>query len=462
MKEGRTSGVTRLQILFRETFGLGGTVSLAVTLLAGAVVVFAVFWFFHSAPPDTIVVTSGPEGSVFQRTADGYGQILARNGVKLKVLRSQGSLENLKRLTDPATHVDIGFVQGGVASGEHIDKLVSLGSISYEPLLLFYRSARPMQLLSEFGGHHLAIGTEGSGTRSLALALLAANGIEPGGPTVLENLDAEDAAKALTSGKVEAIFLMGDFASPQLMRSLLLTPAVRLFDFTQADGYTRRITYLDKLVLPKGSIDFGRDIPDHDTDLIGPTVGFIARKDLHPALSDLLLGAATEVHGKAGLLKRRGEFPAPLEHEFRISSDASRYYKSGKGFLYRSLPFWVASMVNRILVAFVPMIVVLIPVMRIIPSLYQWRVRMRIFRWYHVLLAIEKDLIVHLAPEKRAELLGRLDRVEEDVNKMKLPASFADQFYVLRGHIGFVRSRVMDDALRAPSSPNNAKDSPNQ
>ncbi len=147
-----------------------------------------------------------------------------------------------------------------------------------------------------------------------------------------------------------------------------------MFDFTQADGYSRRIVYLNKLELPMGSIDFGKNIPAHDFHLIGPTVEIIARANLHPALSDLLLEAATEVHGRAGLLKRQGEFPAPLEHEFRISADAIRFYKSGKGFLYRSLPFWVASLVNRILVAFVPVVVVLIPVMRIIPVLYRWRI----------------------------------------------------------------------------------------
>ena len=450
MKEGNKGDPARAQRPVMEALGLSRAATLAVSLVAGAIVLFAVFWFFHSAPPDTIIMTSGPEGSIFRMNAERYAQILARNGVKLKILPSQGSLENLKRLADPAVRVDIGFVQGGMAGGQKIKGLVSLGSVSYEPLLLFYRNDRPMRLLSEFAGRRLAIGTEGSGTRSTALALLSANGIVPGGPTILEDLDADDAAKALTGGKVDAVFLMGDFASPQIMRSLLLTPSVRLFDFVQADAYTRRITYLDKVDLPEGSVDFGRDIPSHDVSLIGPTVEIVARKNLHPALSDLLLDAAIEVHGKAGLLKKRGEFPAPLEHEFPISSDASRFYKSGKSFLYRSLPFWVASMVNRILVAFVPMIVVLIPVLRVLPKFYQWRVRLRIFRWYRVLLAIERDLIFHAAPETRKELLGRLDHVEEEVNKMKLPASYADQFYVLRGNIDFVRSRVLEVSSSRP------------
>jgi hypothetical protein len=227
------------------------------------------------------------------------------------------------------------------------------------------------------------------------------------------------------------------------MRKLMQMPGVRLFDFMQADGYTRRIGYLNKLELPRGSIDLGKDIPAHDVSLIGPTVELIARAYLHPALSDLLLEAGSEVHGNPGLFKHRGEFPTPLEHEFHISADASRYYKSGKSFLYRYLPFRLASLMNRILVVAVPIAVVLLPGLRIIPALYRWRIKLRIYRWYRALLMLERDLITRLAREEREELFGRLDHIEEEVNKMKMPASFADQFYVLRGHIDFVRDRLM-------------------
>ena len=444
MVAGQKFGLTKIQAMFLEIFGLSRALSLSAILLISLVVIFGVFWFFHSAPPDTITITGGPKGSIFETNAEKYAQILGRDAVKLKILPSEGSLENLKRLLDPSFRVDIGFVQGGVADGLNIDKLVSLGSISYEPLLVFYRGGRSADLLSQLSGKRLAIGPVGSGTRSLALKLLAANGIEPGGATALVDLDPETAAKALIEGNVDGVFLMGDVASSQLMRKLLQTPEIHLFNFTQADAYTRRILYLNKLTLPKGSLDFGKDIPAHDVYLISPTVELLARSDLNPALSDLLLEAATEVHGKAGLLKRRGEFPAPLEHEFRISPDATRFYKSGKSFLYRSLPFWLASLLNRILVAFVPMIVVLIPILRIIPALYRWRMKLRIYRWYRVLLVLEQDLSANLTSEKREELLGRLIHIETEVNKMKMPASFGDQFYVLRGHISFVRDRFMD------------------
>ena len=176
------------------------------------------FWFFHSAPPKTIIITSGDEGSRFQRTAEKYAKILARNGVKLKILPSEGSLENLERLENPSFHVDVGFVQTGVAKGQNIDKLVSLGSVSYEPLYIFYRSDKPFDLLSQFRGKKLAIGEDGTGTQILALQLLSLNGIKPGGPTALLEMDDEEAQKALLEGKIDAAFMMSDSASSKTMR----------------------------------------------------------------------------------------------------------------------------------------------------------------------------------------------------------------------------------------------------
>jgi hypothetical protein len=213
-------------------------------------------------------------------------------------------------------------------------------------------------------------------------------------------------------------------------------------NFAQADAYVRRFPYLNKLELPMGSIDVAKNIPEHSIALIGPTTELIAREDLHPALSDLLIEAAREVHGRATLLQRAGEFPAPLEHEYRVSEDASRYYKTGKGFVYRYMPFWVASLADRMVVILVPIIVLLIPGLRLVPQLYRWRVSWRIYRWYGALLTLERDLLAQPQPDKREELLKRLDAIEHGVNTMKVPLTFADQFYILRQNIIFVRQRL--------------------
>lgn len=426
-----------------EIFGLGRVLALSVVVLIMVLIAAAIFWFFYSAPPHTITITSGAKDSSFYGYAEKYRATLASNGVTLVNLPSQGSEENLKRLCDPSFHVGIGFVQGGVTNVPGYEKLVSLGSITYEPLLIFYRSAAPVSLLSGFAGKRLAIGAPGSGTRDLALQLLALNGIKPGGDTArLVDLDGETAAQALLAGKVDAVFLMSDTTSRDTMHQLLLSPDIRLFDFVQADGYTRRITYLNKLVLPQGSIDFGKNIPPHDINLIGPTVELLARAKLNPAISDLLLEAAQHAHSNAGMFKRQNEFPAAIEHDFPISRDAARYYKSGKTFLYGYLGFQLASLVDRIAVSFVPLIVVLIPAVKLIPAIFKWRMRMRINRWYRELLALEKSLPGADAPQLREEWAKKLLQIEEQVNRMKVPASYADQFYGLRGDIQFVRGRL--------------------
>ncbi|MGZ6193283.1 MAG: TAXI family TRAP transporter solute-binding subunit [Syntrophales bacterium] len=442
MKAKQKLGLHKLQSMFTEIFGLGRAAALSAVISILAVLVLGIFLFFYLAPPNTITIISGPEGSMFRRTAERYAKILQRNGVTLRILPSEGSVDNIKRLADPSSKADVGFVQGGVNKGAKTDKLVSLGSISYEPLFVFYRSGSNIEFLSQLIGKRVAVGEVGSGTHTLSLALLAANGIEPGGPTKVLEMDSDKAAEAILNGKVDAVFLMGDSVSTTLIRQLLHTSGIKLFDFTQADAYTRRIPYLNKTTLPKGSIDFGKGTPAHDVFLLAPTVELIARETLHPALTDLLLEAAREVHSGAGLLRRKGEFPAPIEQEIRISAEASRFYKSGKSFLYRYLPFRFASLVNRILVVFVPMIVLLLPTLRLIPAIYRWRFKSRISRWYRALLMIEQDLTAQLASDKRQALMERLDKIEEAVNGMKVPASFADQFYNLRGHITFVRARL--------------------
>ncbi len=436
--------IDRILATFMDNFGLNRTASTVVMIIVGLVIVFSCFWFFHSAPPKTITITSGEKDSVYYKIAQKYAEILARDGVKLKILPSAGSEENLKRLTDPKFKVDIGFVQAGLAKGQNITHLVSLGSVSYQPLLIFHRLPQPVEILSQFKGKRISIGPEGSGTRALALALLAASGIEPGGATALMDMEGEEAAKALLTGKADAIFLMADSASSQTMRALFQTPEVKLVSFRQADGYIRRIGYLKKLTIPQGAMDFGKNIPAQDTVLVSPTVELIARDNLHPALSDLLLSAAMTIHGRASLFQSRDEFPAPLENEYRISDDAKRFYKSGKSFFYRYLPFWLASLINRILVVFVPLIIILIPGVKNIPALFRLRMSLRINKWYRLLMLIEQESMAPLGPGEIDALTRRIDEIESEVNKMKVPASYGTQFYILRTHINFVRNSLRD------------------
>jgi TRAP transporter TAXI family solute receptor len=426
----------------------------APILLLGALGIFLALHFGGPAPPRSITIASGPKGSNFTGYAERYREFMKRNGIELKVVQTEGSLENLKRLADPKSHVDIALVQSGltvatlqvgtgVTDSDESSDLVSLGSVAYQPLGIFYRSAKPLKRLSDFQGMRIAIGPEGSGAHSLSLALLKANGIEPAGTTQLTADEGEGARRALLTHKVDAIFLTGDSASGATIREMLHTDGVRLFDFAQADAYARRFPYLNKLTIPAGTFDLGENLPAEEIAMLAPTVELLAHDSLHPALVDLLIEAAVEVNGRPSLLQSAGQFPTPTLHTWPISDEAARYYKSGnKGLAYRYLPFWMAGLVNRLLVVLVPILVVLVPGLRFLPALYRWRVASRIHHRYGELMAVEREALLPLTDDRRRVLMDRLDEIERSVISHRMPGSIAEQVYILREHIHFVRKNM--------------------
>ena len=423
----------------------------APLVLLCVVLVWGTLHFVNSAPPRTITISAGPKGSSFEANAERYQKILARNGVTLKILESQGSIDNLHRLADPKSKVDIALVVSGLSVTEDTSNLESLGSLFYQPLTIFYRSPKPLARLSELQGKTIAIGTEGTASRFIALAMLKANEIEPGGSTKLLDVEGEDARNALLHGQADAIFLSGDSSPPATIREMLHADGIRLFHFEQANAYVRRFPYLNKLDVPAGAFDLGENLPATDVNLMAPTVELVSRPNLHPAISDLLIEAAIEVHSHASILQQAGQFPTPQIHSFPISTEAARYYKSGdKGFTYRHLPFWLASLLDRVIVLLVPIFVVVVPSLKYLPQLYRWRINSRIHKRYGELMALERETLRPMSEERRKELLAWLRDIEKAVIKRKVPGSHAEQLYQLRQHIEFVRENLARETHAEP------------
>jgi TRAP-type uncharacterized transport system substrate-binding protein len=417
--------------------------TVAPVAIISTVAVLLALHFVRPAPPSSLTLSAGPVGSSFQAAAQQYQKILARNGIALKTVTSEGSLDNLNRLTDENSGVDVAFVQSGIAGEGDASDLVSLGSMFYQPVIIFYRSGEPMERLSELRGRRIGVGAKGSGTRVLSLALLKDNEIEADGPTKLLDLEGEAARSALLKGELDAIMISGDSASPATIRAMLHAPGIRLYDFPQADAYVRRFPYLNKLSIPPGAFDLGANLPPKSMSMVAPTVELLSHSDLHPALTDLLIEAALEVHGRATLLQNAGQFPTPQIHSFPISTEAARYYKSGRSFAYRYLPFWLASLFTRAAVILVPLFVVVIPGLRYLPQLYNWRIRRRIHRRYGELMALEREALAgNMSEEWRAVLLERVDEIERATIKVKMPGSHAEALYALRQHLRFVRERL--------------------
>ncbi len=417
---------------------------LAATAGPALLLVLVGFWiayqFVDPAPPRRVAITTGAANGAYHVFAERYRRVLDRYGIRLDIRESSGSIENLGRLKDDGAGVDIGFVQAGIAQEGQDSELVSLGNVYFEPVWVFYRSTAVLDRLTQLHGRRVAIGGEGSGTQLLALQLLLASGFETDSAGLV-TLDGEAAEAALKSGTLDAVFYIAAPEAPVVQR-LLRMPGVRLMSFVQAEAYARRMPFLSVVTLPRGGVDLVADIPARDTTLVAPTAHVVARADLHPALVSLLAQVLSEVHGKAGLFGRAGEFPSFRDQDFPHSGDAARYYKSGAPFLQRYLPFWLAVFLERIVVMLIPVVALLIPASRIVPAVYSWRIRSRIYRWYGELKFLEHEIREHFSAERVGEFMERLDRVEDNANARPVPLAFTNELYILREHINLVRGAL--------------------
>jgi TRAP transporter TAXI family solute receptor len=420
-----------------------------IVLVVGIGFVIA-YQFVEPAPPKRIVITTGADSGAYYQFAQRYAAILAKNGVTLEVRTSAGSLENIERLKKDEAQV--GFVQGGVVEpkddpdAEDDSGLLSLGSLFYEPVWVFYRGDRKLDRLTDLRGKRIAIGQEGSGVRQLAQQLLASNEIPAGDHLV--PLAGLKAAEELQQGRIDAAFIIAAEKAP-VVQVLLRSPGVKVMSFAQARAYQRRFPFLTGLTLPQGVADLVRDFPPEDIKVLAPTANLIIRDDLHPALQTLLLQAVSEVHGKSGFFQEPGEFPAYKDAMLPLSPEAARYFKSGSPFLQRYLPFWLAVLIDRLVVLLVPIVALLIPLLKVAPAIYNWRVRSKVFRCYGELKFLEEDLRHHFDPARLADYRDRLDALDEEATQLHVPLAFADLVYTLREHVNLVRHILDKKELQA-------------
>jgi uncharacterized protein len=227
-----------------------------------------------------------------------------------------------------------------------------------------------------------------------------------------------------------------------IIQLLMTHEGIELMSFERAEAYTRIHRFLSSVTLPEGVIDLKSNIPDHDIILLASTTNLVIRKDLHPALIDLFLQAAGEIHGKGGIFETTDQFPSQKYLDFPLHKEARRFFKSGPPFLQRYLPFWAASLIDRLKVMLIPLITLLIPLFKIIPPSYRWRVRYRIFHWYRGLIAIDQE-VGQIDTEKQYDaLLSELKRIDKEVMQTNVPLSYAAELYSLRLHIAYVRDRI--------------------
>lgn len=417
------------------------------------------YWWLNPNPPKTVTVATGPAQSAYAEFGKRYQKALAADGIEVVLLPSEGSSANLQLLRDGKA--DVAFVQGGTAARQpdDADELISLGSLFVEPVWVFYRTpashpiaqpsnapaagaasaARRLGGVAQLKGLRVNVGTIGSGVPNLMDRLLKANRMEPG-DVKLSHLEETPATVAFLAGRLDALVFVSAPESP-MVQMLLQTPGVQLLDFAQNEAYARRLPFLSPVSLPRGVVDLAQDLPARDVRLVASTTSMLARADTHPALLTLFAQNAQTLHGSAGWFNRARAFPSVQHSELPIAKEAERAITESVPLLQRYLPFWIANLIERMWLVLGILLAIMLPLSRIVPPLYQFRVRSRVFRWYGRLREVEDQMETRSAPP--VELLRALDELEGQAEKVSVPLSYADELYALRNHIHLVRKKLL-------------------
>ena len=437
-QHGPMIGLSRPSRLTRFT----SLLILAVLLAGLAVFIWMVIMVWRPMPPRVLVMTTGGEGGDYFEYGKRYREFLKNSGITVRLLPSAGGFENLERLRDPHSGVNVGFLPAGITSERQAPGLVTLGTLFHEPLWFFYRyRGRTLDhSLESLRGKAFSIGPAGSAGREMALKILALNGVDYR-TLELVDLAPKDVGENLIRGKLEAAMLMASWGSP-VVRRLLASKDIRLVNFIRADTYVALFPFLNKVVVPTGLADLARNLPPENIQLLAPKTSLVVRRDLHSALQYLLLDAAQEIHGGPGVFHKAGQFPAPEAIVFPLSEEAVHFYKSGRPFLQRYLPFWLAVFVQQLLVLLLPLLGILYPLLRFMPGLYGWGMRRRVYHLYGELKFLEAELEQQGPEPDTGYLAAQLDHLEERADHIHLPKAFTYMLYTLKHHISLVRGRL--------------------
>jgi TRAP transporter TAXI family solute receptor len=403
------------------------------------------YWWLDPNPPKQVTLATGPAQSAYAEFGKRYASALAAQGIDVRLLASEGAAQNLQWLREG--RADLGFVQGGSdeLAASQDSGLESMGSLFVEPVWLFYRteSARKitadatLNALSQLKGLRVNVGTVGSGVPRLMDKLFEVNRIDV--KTIeLSRLEQTPATVAFLNGEIDAL-VFASAPESLMVQMLLQTPGISLMNFAQSEAYSRRFAFLTPVTLPRGVVDLAGDVPAQDVRLIATTTTLLARQEVHPALMQLFSQASLTLHGKAGWFNRAHEFPNVANMEFALAKEAERTIRNGVPLLQRYLPFSLANLMERMWLALGIIVAILLPLSRIVPPLYEFRIRSRVFRWYAQLRDIEHRIV---SSGDNSALIEELRHLENQAEKINVPLSYADELYALRSNIQLVRQKL--------------------
>ena len=415
------------------------TVSIPILLL-----IIASFYitsqFIQPSPKKEFTIATGSENGQYYKTALLYKEILEKQKVKVNILTSNGSIDNLNLIENKKA--DMAFIQNGIDYKKKNTSIKAIASTNYEPLWIFYRNeGYSMDYILQLISKKISIGEKGSGTFDLASKILTDNKLNNDNSTLL-NYSTIDAKEKLLSGKIDAMFLVMSPNAP-IVKELLENPDINLFTFKRSKAYSRKYSFLESLDLYEGTIDLYKNLPSEDVRLLSTTATLVIRDDFSEELIRLVLKSIKEVHNKKGLFEKENQFPNIDNITIEINEEAQRYHTYGDTWLEKIFPYWIASNLDRLKILLIPLITLLIPLLKGGVPLYRWSIRSKIYKWYDELQKIDLLLENLTSKEQLKEKLIEIEALKKEIKEeTKVPLSYMGEYYDLIMHIELIISKI--------------------
>ncbi len=403
----------------------------------------ALIYYARPLPPSVVKMATGQPYSSLAALGLQYAEHFKENGVQLELVTTAGASENLALLKQGK--VDVALSLGGMSAGSDAPDILSLGSVEYQPFWLFYRGPEyegdnPSEF---FNAKTFSINIPGSGSRHMVEKILPLHGINVEKNDRLQQLSSTESVDALLSGKIDGVFLTAGIESKTIQR-ILSDPTVRIFDFSVADAYAKRLKFLEVITLPHGSIDLVKAVPPKDIHMVATTTTILTNKKLHPAIQQLFLSTTHKIDvGGKTFFVRPGGFPVYTAREIKLSPVAERYYTKGLPALDGYVPFWLASFFDQIWFYLFAAFAIGYPLAKVVPNQRSLYASLCIADCYEELTEIDHKLMHHLTDHELKEVLAEFDKMEKKVNQLWIPASLHAQFYELKNSVEIVRARSM-------------------
>ena len=405
-----------LQVTFRVIFPI---------ILSTLAMFYIVTLFIEPAPKKELTIATNSKDSNYYATALKYQKLLADQNVKLNIVETSGSVENLDLLT--SGEVDIAFVQGGIIEANDNQNIESLASVYYEPLWIFYKNqGYSMEYIVELISKKISIGKNGSGTQYLAIQMLVDNGITTENASLSMDT-ATDAKDKLLSGKIDAMFLVSS-PSSEIVVDLLSDPSIELLNLKRVRAYNQKYKFLSPLVLHEGTIDLYKNLPAENKNLLATTANLVCREGLNDELIRVFVKQIKKVHTQQSIFENQNQFPSLNHLDTSINKEAQSYFTKGDSWLESIFPFWIASQIDRLKLLLIPLLTLLFPLFKGVLPLYKWTIRSKIYKWYKRLEAIETSVSCEKISDLKAEVQSQT----------KVPLSYKGEYYNLLLHIDLV------------------------